>query len=112
MKILLSVLLLLGSTTVAAQCSRPEAPELPDGATADLEAMVAGQKAVKTYVSGTEAYLECMNAALAERDMEGGEEPAEEQNARIEAHNAAVDEMEAVAASFNEEIAEYKAKSQ
>ena len=32
--------------------------------------------------------------------------------ARVEVHNAAVDEMEAVASKFNEEIREYKAKSQ
>lgn len=108
MKSLLSVFLLVSSTAVFAECNRPEAPVLPDGDTADLAAMVEGQKAVKAYVSGTEAFLDCL---AEEGTIAGEEEPAEDKMARIDQHNAAVDEMEGVAGSFNEELQEYKAKA-
>jgi hypothetical protein len=109
MKSLLSVLLLVGSASAFAECDRPQAPELPDGDTADLATMVEGQKAVKAYVAGTEAFLDCL---MAEGSDAGEEEPVEQKMARIERHNAAVDEMEGVAGSFNEELKEYKAKAQ
>ena len=109
MKLIATLALLLAANFAMAECSRPTAPELPDGAVSDLETMVAGQKAVKAYVAQTEAYLDCLTAE-GEAAME--EETPEEQLARIELHNSAVDEMEAVAAAFNAEIAEYKAQGQ
>jgi hypothetical protein len=90
-----------------ADCTPTEAPELPSGETSDMAAMVEGQKTVKVYMAATEEYLGCLTAEAA------GEEVSEEQGAKdVETHNAAVDEMEAVAAKFNEEIRAYKAKSQ
>ena len=106
MKFVLTSALLLSSSLAIAECERPMAPELPDGATADLPTMVEGQKAVKTYVAGAEAYLDC----LVEKEEEaGGEADPDAELARIDKHNAAVDEMDAVAAKFNEEIRAYKA---
>jgi hypothetical protein len=109
MKLIASMLLLILAQTATAACNRPTAPVLPDGDTAELEAMVAGQKAVKAYVTETEAYLECLNA---EGEAVAETETPEQQLARIDEHNSAVDEMEAVAGQFNEEIREYKAKGQ
>lgn len=109
MKIILSLVFLFSSTLVAAaECSRPAAPTLPDGGTAELQAMVDGQKAVKAYVTATEAYLDCLNSQSAEA---GAEADPDVEFARIEEHNSAVDEMEKVAGDFNEEIREYKAKA-
>jgi hypothetical protein len=109
MKLFASLILLLTSQIALAECSRPPAPDLPDGSSSDLDAMVQGQQAVKAYVAETEAFLECLTA---EGEAAAEVETPEEQLARIERHNEAVDEMEAVAGRFNEEIAEYKAKSQ
>lgn len=109
MKFFTSAMLLLAANLAFADCTRPTAPELPDGATSDLETMVAGQQAVKAYVAETEAYLDCLTA---EGEAAVEEETPEEQLVRIEEHNSAVDEMEAVASEFNEEIREYKAKGQ
>lgn len=109
MKLITGLVFLLATQLVLADCDRPTAPQLPDGGSSDLEAMVEGQKAVKAYVTETEAYLDCLNeegAAAAE------EETPEQQHARIELHNEAVDDMEALAAAFNEEIRAYKAKGQ
>jgi hypothetical protein len=55
-------------------------------------------------VAGTDAYLDCLAADAAEA---GGKADPDAELARIDLHNAAVDEMDAVAARFNEEIREY-----
>jgi len=109
MKSTLILGLMLASSLALAECDRPTAPALPDGETADLQTMVDGQKAVKSYVAEAEAYLDCINAETAAAGE--GANP-DEQLARIEKHNAVVDEMETVAAAFNEEIREYKAQAQ
>ena len=109
MKIFLSALLLAGSSVAFAECSRPPAPQLPDGSVADLQTMVDGQGAVKAYVAETEAYLDCLGA---EGEAMSAEETPEQKLARVDQHNAAVDEMEVVASAFNEEIREYKEKAQ
>lgn len=109
MKLILSLVFLFSSHLVFAECSRPAAPDLPDGATSDLETMVEGQKAVKTYVTDTEAYLGCITA---ESEAAAETETPEQQLERVEHHNEVVDEMEALASRFNEEIREFKAKSQ
>ncbi len=109
MKLITGLFFLLATNLVLADCDRPTVPQLPDGGSSDLETMVEGQKAVKAYVAETEAYLDCLNeqsAAAAE------DETPEQQLARIELHNEAVGDMEAVAAAFNEEIREYRAKDQ
>ena len=109
MKLIASLLLIVFSQFALAECNRPPAPTLPDGETSDMETMVAGQKAVKAYVAETEAYLDCLNK---EGEAAADTETPEQQLARIGRHNEAVDEMEAVASQFNEEIREYKAQSQ
>ena len=109
MKFILTTLLLAFSCISFAACERPEAPVLPDGEVSDLATMVEGQKTVKGYVAGTEAYLECLTA---EGEAAGDAVSEEEQAGRVDAYNAAVDDMEAVAARFNEEIREYKANAQ
>ena len=108
MKLIASLLLIFSAQFAAAECTRPAPPVLPDGETADLETMVEGQKSVKAYVAATEAYLDCLTA---EGQAAVEVETPEQQLARIEEHNEAVDEMEALAEQFNEEIREYKAKS-
>ena len=107
MKTVLTTALLLTSSLAIAECTRPATPELPDGATADMPTMAEGQKAVKAYVAGTEAYLDCL---VAQGEEAGGDADPDAELARIEKHNEAVDEMDTVAARFNEEIREYKAR--
>ncbi len=108
MKCVLASALLLTSSLSIAECSRPTAPELPDGATADMPTMADGQSAVKAYVVGAEAYLDCL---VAQGEEAGGEADPDAELARIEKHNATVDEMDTVADKFNEEIREYKARA-
>ena len=109
MKLFASLILVFFTQLAFAECSKPTAPTLPDGSTSDLETMVEGQKAVKAYVAETEAYLACLTE---EGEAAAETETTEQQLARVEMHNKAVDEMEAIAGEFNEEIREYKSKSQ
>jgi hypothetical protein len=110
MKLIASLFLMFATGFAMAECTPPTAPEsLPDGATSDLETMLEGQKAVKAFDAATNEYLDCLTA---EGEAAADEETPEQQLERVELHNAAVDQAEAVAAKFNEEIREYKAKSQ
>ena len=108
MKHLTLALLLLSPVPALAQCIKPNAPDsLPDGSRAVMEDMVTAQQAVKEYMAGTNDYLECLEA---ETPPPGDEEP-EAAAARNNAYNAAVDEMERVAADFNEQLRAYRANA-
>ena len=98
----------------ALACDYPPRVLIPNGSTATKDDMLAGQRSVKTYVSEMEVYLECIVAeektAIATMD---GLEPEEEQQREDminKKYNAAVDEMERLAAQFNAEVQAYKAK--
>lgn len=87
-------------------CSEPATVQLPDGATATTEQMVAGQKQVKQYVADAEAFLAC----LEQSEAAAGETLTEEQQqANVALYNAVVDKMEGLAQGFNEQIQAYKA---
>ncbi|HSY05152.1 MAG TPA: hypothetical protein VK803_04360 [Steroidobacteraceae bacterium] len=101
----------------AADCPYPAAPaKLPDGATATLEDMLAGQKAVKEYEKAVNEYNACIDKALDEAIAKGGDQLKPQQKAdmqKIEAqkHNAAVDQLQSVADRFNEQIKVFKART-
>jgi len=98
----------LFSVISQADCNRPTSPVLPDGSQATKEEMIKGQKAVKTYMAGTNQYLECLN----KQEQENAETDTDEIKAsRVQAYNAAVADMEQIAASFNGEIKRWKAQS-
>jgi hypothetical protein len=108
---------LLSAGFANAECLYPKAPtSMPDGATATEQQMIDGMKAVKEYNSQVTAYLSCLDMEMQARiDAAGAEAPAD-QIAQIKAiqakrHNAAVEELEAHAARFNEQVKTYKARS-
>ncbi|NJD31567.1 MAG: hypothetical protein FIB04_06750 [Gammaproteobacteria bacterium] len=114
---LLAVLLASGVSAHAA-CVYPQAPtKFPNGATATKDEMLAAQKSVKEYQAAVEGtYLPCLeqekNAAVAALDPADPDLANKKQS--IEAvwakkNNAAVDELQAVAAHFNDEIKAYSA---
>lgn len=107
MKTLFGSLLILSLSGLAvAECERPAAPTLPDGATAEMAAMAAGQGEVKAFVAAGNAYLECLKA---EADALGEEEKSAAE-ARLASYNSMVDEMQAVATEFNTQIKAFKAR--
>ena len=112
--VFLAVALLLASP-LALACDYPNRVDIPNGNTATQDDMLASQKAVKSYMAEMEAYLECIEAEETEVRVGLGEMSDEDvsnrENAFNKKYNAAVAEMETVAARFNEEVRAYKAKS-
>ena len=54
--------LILGSTaSIADDCTAPPSPTPPDGATASMEQMLAGQKAVKAFQAANTDYRSCLD---------------------------------------------------
>jgi environmental stress-induced protein Ves len=107
---------LFSAQPLAFACDYPTKAQLPNGATATKEDMLAGQTAVKEYMTAMETYLTCIEQE--EKDTVASmTEITEEERASRDAtltkkYNAAVEEMELLAAQFNEEVRAYKAKSE
>jgi hypothetical protein len=105
---------LLAAPRAGAECTYPQKPtQLPDGATASLEAMIAGQKSVKQFDADVTAFTKCLDekaaTELADPNL------TDEQKAQIKArqatqNNAAVDEVSELANRFNEQLRAYKAR--
>lgn len=97
-----------------AACTYPSPPaQLPDGATATLAEMVAGQKAVKQFDEAVSAYTACIK--LEEDAQLKGDNLTAQQKKAIETqqaqkNDAAVDQDQALADRFNEQIRIFKAK--
>ena len=107
---------LLSVGTANAECIYPKAPsDMPNGATATEPEMVAGMKAVKEYNAQVTAYLACLDMKMETDIAAAGADAPADQVAQIKAinakrHNAAVDELEAHAARFNEQVKAFKNK--
>lgn len=107
---------LLALSPFALGCDYPQRAEIPNGGTASKEDMLAGQRSVKAYMAAMDEYLRCIEQqekdTLAEMSDIPEDEHANRTAALTKKHNAAVEEMELIAARFNEEVRAYKAKSQ
>lgn len=71
-------------------CTKPTAPTLPDAATAVTAQMIKAKNEVKAYMADAQAYLDCVKSTAA--------------------HNTMVDEMQALANTFNQIVRNYKAR--
>jgi len=119
MKVLLAIAVTaaLSAGTAYAECPYPPAPSnLPDGRTATLEEMVAGQKLVKEYDAAIKSYVDCIDKELDASIAKAGDQLKPQQKAdmqKVEAqkHNAAIDQLQSVADRFNEQVKAFKAKS-
>ena len=105
----------LAALPAQAACGYPRAPDrLPDGATATLEQMVEGQKAVKQFDADITVYTDCLQQEFAAATAGPALDPErlkELDAMRGKKHNAAVDDAEAVAARFNEQVRAFKART-
>lgn len=104
--------LFAAQSTIA--CDYPDRVMIPNGGTATKEDMLEGQRGVKKYVADMEIYLECIVeeekvARAAMEDLQPEDEQQREE-AINKKYNAAVDEMERVAAQFNAEVQAYRAR--
>jgi hypothetical protein len=98
------------SSNVSAQCTPANAPTLVDGSLAPLEAIVANQQEVKTYMSEANLYLECLDTEEAVA-VSTGAETEETKVVRDAFYNMTVDKMNMTAANFNQEIQKFKAQN-
>ncbi len=107
---------LLSVSAANAECLYPKAPANgPDGATATEEQMVEGMRAVREYNDQVTAYLSCLEMETNARVEAAGPDAPASQVESIRAihskrHNAAVEELEAHAARFNEQVKAFKAR--
>jgi hypothetical protein len=117
----MKVLLALAATALwagaaYADCPYPAAPaKLPDGASATLQDMLAGQKAVADYNKAVNEYVACIDKEVDEAITKGGdkikpEQKADMQRVETQKHNAAIDQLQSVADRFNEQVKVFKAK--
>jgi hypothetical protein len=101
---------------IALACDYPAPPkDLPDGATASKEEMLAGVKMIATYQEKMSEYLTCLEAdeivatqALGDDDEDSKKKLKTMSNKK---YNAAVDEQAGTVELFNAEIRAYKARS-
>ena len=113
---LISTTLLLALTSAGFACDYPAKFDMPNGMTATKEDMLSGQRNVKQFVANMELYLECIVAQEKEsRSQADNIEPEEEQlreDLLNKKYNAAVDDMEIVAANFNAAVQSYKEREE
>ena len=113
MKTAISVAMLFIAQSALA-CDYPQRVDMPDGATATKDEMIAGQKGVKQYMANMDTYLACIEAEEAQAVIELGEVDEDTSRQRAEMfnkkYNAAVEEMNLVAEEFNIQVRTYKAR--
>jgi hypothetical protein len=120
MKALLAIaaVSVLTAAPAYADCPYPAAPsKIPDGATATMDEMLAGQKAVKEYDKAIADYNSCIDKELEDSIAKAGDKLKPEQKADMEKvetqkHNAAIDQAQAVADRFNEQVKVFKARTE
>lgn len=114
MKTAVSTALLLVAQSALA-CDYPQRIDnMPDGNAATRDEMVAGKKAVQSYIAEMEKYLSCIEAEEAQAVISMGDVDDETKRQRQatfdKKYNAAVEEMNIVAEQFNIQLRAYNAK--
>ena len=113
-RLTLALIALAAAGAAQATCIYPRAPDnLPDGSRATYEEMVAGQKAVQQFNEDINAYNSCLDLEMANQEKSGtfDENRLTELRAiQAKKNNAAVDEVQAVADRFNEQLRIFKTR--
>ena len=117
----LTLALTLGSVAHAEDCTYPRSPDtIPDGSTATMDQMMAAKNDVSRYSTEMNAYLDCVSRQIDAAKPKEGTKLSKDEKAKAEGqvkiltqkHDAAVDELHAVADRFNVQVKAYKAKQQ
>ncbi len=113
-RLTLALIALAASGTAQATCIYPRAPEkLPDGATATYDQMATAQKAVQQFNEDINAYNSCLDLETEAAEKSGTYDENRLQELRaiqVKKNNAAVDEVQAIADRFNEQLRIFKAR--
>jgi uncharacterized protein YfkK (UPF0435 family) len=113
-RLMLACFAMLSSGAVHATCIYPRAPDrLPDGRTATYEEMAAAQKAVQQFNEDINSYNSCLDMEMKAHEQSGNFDENRLTELRIvqaKKNNAAVDEVQALADEFNEQLRIFKAR--
>jgi hypothetical protein len=113
-RLTLVLTLLAAAGAAEATCIYPRAPErVPDGSTATYDEMAAAQKAVRQFNDDIDAYNSCLDLEMATLEKTGTYDEnrlAELRAMQAKKNNAAVDEVQALADRFNEQLRIFKAR--
>lgn len=96
-------------------CERPASVVLPNGMTSSEQDMRDANAAVQAFMGNMQSYLDCLeeeNGRARLGDRAAGRAVVEQrENAAVQVHNAAVKEMEDVAAEFDQAVADYRSRN-
>ncbi len=115
----LATLMLIAATGAHAACAYPQPPQsIPNGGYASKEEMLAAQTEIKQYRDTVEqTFLPCLDAEKAEAlaNLDQNAPNYEEMKTLIESihakrYNAAIDELQATAVRWSEEIRAFNAR--
>ena len=112
MKSLLSVAALaaLCTSPAFADCTIPDNNvQIPDGATATKEEMIAAQKAVQAYDAAVKVYTDCLQQEQ-QQQLDAGGDKVKLQKKYAELNNVQVEKVQQLADKFNTELHAYKSK--
>lgn len=114
-KLLISIAFLVASP-LAFSCDYPAPPkDLPLGASATKEEMLAGVKLISKYQENMTEYLTCIEAdeVVAVQAFDDDDTDAKDQSKMMfdKKYNAAVDEQSRTVEKFNAEIRAFKART-
>jgi uncharacterized protein YfkK (UPF0435 family) len=114
LRMTIALLALLAAGAAQAACIYPRAPDrVPDGKTASYEEMVAAQQAVKQFNEDINSYNACLDLEMSALEQSGqfDENRLSELRAmQAKKNNAAVDEVQAIADQFNEQLRIFKTR--
>lgn len=101
--VLLALVCVCGPRAFA--CENPPMVAIPEGASSTRDELLQAQEAVKAYLAAMQTYLICVQE---EQTAAGENSPTEYKALMVKRQQTAVDEMETVAALFNEQIRAYR----
>ncbi|WP_116810625.1 hypothetical protein [Steroidobacter cummioxidans] len=102
--------LAFGVATAQAECAFPKAPaSIPDGKTASEPEMVAAMQAFKAYNDEVNAFGACLEEETKSKAA-GTAQLMQLKTMQTKKHNAAIDELQAKAKLFNEQVRVFKAR--
>lgn len=111
----LPVDLIASATTALQACTVPDAPAVPNGASASTSEMSTAQHAFQAFDAATNSYAKCVDSIVARvsKQYRSNSTPQELQALDTlgrRAHNTAIDQEQAAVDDFNKQVRVYKAK--
>lgn len=113
-RLTMALVALLAAGAAQATCIYPRAPDrVPDGKTATFEEMAAAQTAVRQFNEDINSYNACLDMEMSALEKSGQYDEnrlAELRAMQAKKNNAAVDEVQALADQFNEQLRIFKSR--